>query len=262
MTVILVTLDGVRPDAIQEAHTPHLERIMEEGAYTLKAESVMPSITLPCHMSIFHSVPPQRHGILSNEYHPLARPLPGLFEQVYNANLRGGMAYGWEPLRDVSRPLSLTWSYFHRLDIANLPTSDAPIVDAAADVIAKGRLDFLFVYIGATDEVGHFYGWMSDEYLRQVEIADEQVGSLLDVMAADDTILIEADHGGHDRMHGTDSPEDMTIPWMVWGRGIKRGHQIEQPVTLLETAPTVVALLPNVKPAPQWEGQVIREIFA
>ncbi len=262
MSVILVTLDGVRPDAIQQAHTPHLDRLMAGGAYTLNARSVMPSMTLPCHMSIFHSVPPQRHGTLSNDYHPSARPLPGLFEQVHEANLRGGIAYGWEPLRDLSRPLSLTWSYFHRLDLANLLTADMPIVAAAADVIVKRALDFLFVYIGATDEAGHFYQWMSDEYLRQVEIADGQVGVLLDVMTADDTMLVEADHGGHDRMHGTNSPEDMTIPWMVWGRGIRQGHLVEQPVTLLDTAPTVAALLPNVKPAPQWEGRVIAEIFA
>ena len=31
------------------------------------------------------------------------------------------------------------------------------------------------------------------------------------------TVIITADHGGHDRMHGTDMAEDMTIPMFFIG---------------------------------------------
>ena len=57
--VLYISTDGLRPDAIQKANTPNLQAMMKQGAYSLKAQAVMPSVTLPCHMSIFHSVPPQ-----------------------------------------------------------------------------------------------------------------------------------------------------------------------------------------------------------
>ncbi len=258
MTVILVTLDGVRPDAVQRTRTPHLDRMIAEGASTMAASSVMPTMTLPCHMSIFHSVPPARHGILSNDYHPMARPVPGLFEALHRAGKRCAMLYSWEPLRDVARPLSLEYAYFQRLDFDNLASADEPVVATAASLVGAGTYDFVFVYIGATDEIGHLHGWMSDAYLRQVEIADNQLGLLLDAMQPDDAILVEADHGGHERTHGTDSPEDMTVPWLLMGAGVKRGVRLQSTVTLLDTAPTLLTLL-GVDYPHEWEGKPISE---
>ena len=34
-----------------------------------------------------------------------------------------------------------------------------------------------------------------------------------------------ADHGGHDRTHGTGSPEDMTIPFIIKGKNFKVGEK-------------------------------------
>ena len=82
--VVLIMLDGVRPDALVAAHTPRIDAFMAGGAYTLKARSVMPSVTLPCHTSIFHSVPPTRHGILDNTWHSMSRPVTGLIEAAFN----------------------------------------------------------------------------------------------------------------------------------------------------------------------------------
>ncbi|HET9222764.1 MAG TPA: alkaline phosphatase family protein, partial [Roseiflexaceae bacterium] len=107
MTVVLVLIDGLRPDAIDAARTPRLAGLRERGAATMRASSVMPSITLPCHTSIFHSVPPTRHGITSNEWQPMARPLPGLFDLAHAASKRCAFFYNWEQLRDIGRPGSL-----------------------------------------------------------------------------------------------------------------------------------------------------------
>jgi predicted AlkP superfamily pyrophosphatase or phosphodiesterase len=260
MTVILITLDGVRPDAILQANTPTLKHIMAQGAYTLKAQSVMPSVTLPCHTSIFHSVPPQRHGILDNTYHALARPLPGIYEQVRSAKKRSAAFFAWEPLRDLGRPLSVSHSVCIEPKYPDIEYSDHPLVKAALPYIENNTYDFIFLYIGSTDEVGHRDGWMSAGYLKQVEIADELLAQVLAVLSDDSHILIEADHGGHDRNHGTESPDDMTIPWLVYGANIRKGHEIQADVSLLNTAPTVARLL-NIEPAQQWDGTVVDEIF-
>lgn len=260
MTTILVTLDGVRPDAIQQAQTPTIDKLIAEGASTMMAKSVMPTMTLPCHMSIFHSVPPERHGILDNVYHPMARPVTGLFEQIKQAGKTSASFYAWEPLRDLSRPLSVTYSFHRETDVVDLKHSDHLIVEQALPIIKSNKYDFVFLYIGATDEIGHLHGWMSAPYLKQVEIADALLGRVMDVLPEGSHILIEADHGGHERTHGTYSPEDMTIPWIVWGNKIKAGYAIQQNVSLLDTAPTIVRLM-GIEPSAQWEGKSIEDAF-
>ena len=79
-------------------------------------------------------------------------------------------------------------------------------------------------------------------------------------LPADSTLLFQSDHGGHERTHGTDSPEDMAIPWLVAGLGIRQGYEIKTAVSLLDTAPTLARLL-GINPHPQWEGRCIEEIF-
>ena len=62
MTVVLILIDGLRPDAIDAARSPAARPARPRRRDNAR-QSVMPSVTLPCHTSIFHSVPPARHGI-------------------------------------------------------------------------------------------------------------------------------------------------------------------------------------------------------
>ena len=82
MKVIMILMDGMRPDAFLACDHPYIHEIMKKAYYTLDGQTVMPSVTLPCHISMFHSVTPQRHGITTNVYIPMARPLNGLLEQL------------------------------------------------------------------------------------------------------------------------------------------------------------------------------------
>lgn len=255
--VTFIMLDGLRPDAIA-GHCPTLQTVMARGAFTLRARSVMPSITLPCHTSLFYSVPPARHGITTNAWQAFARPLPSLVEVAGLAGKRCAFFYNWEQLRDLSRPGQLTYSYFR--DCAYTRDGDEWVVDEATRVIPHASLDFAFVYLGTVDTAGHDHGWMSAEYLAQAERVDTALGRLLSALPADGHVLIQADHGGHDRTHGTDSPEDMTIPWVVAGPRVRQNHALVSDVTLLDTAPTLAQLL-GLKPQARWEGQVIKEIF-
>lgn len=224
----------------------------------MQASSVMPSVTLPCHVSMFYSVPPTRHGITTNTWMPMARPLLGLVEVVQAAGLRCGFLYNWEELRDLSRPGSLAFSYFR--DNNTRPDGDQAIADEAAHYISSDGPDFMFVYLGALDSFGHKCGWMADGYLEQLGRTDAAVGTVLDALAADATVLVLSDHGGHERIHGTEEPEDMTIPWIIAGPGIRRGHEIGRAVNLIDTAPTIARVL-GIAPHPEWEGTCIEEVF-
>lgn len=260
MTVVFIMIDGLRPDALEAASCPNLRAFRERSAFSMAATSVMPSITLPCHMSIFHSVPPTRHGVTTNDWTPMARPVPGLVDVAKAAYLRCAFFYNWEPLRNLSQPGSLWHSYF-RDNVSSQIEFDRIIAENAAPVIAQDRPDFAFVYFGTVDIAGHDFGWMSDGYLRQVEAVDSLLPLVFDALQPQDHVLIHSDHGGHDRFHGLDVPEDMLIPWMIAGPQMKQGYRLETPVSLLDTAPTLARLL-GLTPPPLWEGRVVEEAFA
>ena len=65
--VVLVLVDGMRSEALLNCGHPYVPELIAQSAHALDARTVMPSVTLPCHMSLFHSVDPDRHGILSND---------------------------------------------------------------------------------------------------------------------------------------------------------------------------------------------------
>ena len=252
--VILISIDGMRPDGLLQCNNPFVQELMQKGSYTLTGSSVTPSVTLPCHMSIFHSVTPERHGVLTNTYTPMVRPLNGLFEQLRFAGKKSAMYYGWEPLRDVSRPESLLyseyiWSY-------SQDNTDRLLTESALARIAKDAPDFVFLYMVETDEKGgHDNGWMSEPYLKCLHDAIDNVKRVIEEVGDEYTVIITADHGGHDRSHGTQLPEDMTIPMFFIGPDFEPGKQLDG-VSLLELAPTVAALM-GVPAAREWEGNSI-----
>ena len=256
--VTLIVIDGLRPDAIDAADCPNLRGLRERSAGSMRARTVMPSITLPCHMSMFHSVPPTRHGITTNTWSPMARPLPGIVDAAHAFGRRSAMFYNWEPLRDLARPEKQALSYFTYHD--HDPHSDQAVADHAEAAFTRQSLDFAFVYFGMVDEMGHRHGWMNDGYLRQVEITDVALGTVLAALPDGAHVLLQSDHGGHDRSHGTELDADMLIPWMLSGPGIRAGHALSAPVSILDTAPTLARLL-EVDPPRDWEGRAVAEAW-
>ena len=81
----------------------------------------------------------------------------------------------------------------------------------------------------------------------------DNIKRLIDSLNGEYTFIITADHGGHDRMHGTDMPEDMTIPLIVVGKDFEAGKTIEN-ANIKDIAPTVTKLL-GVENPPEWEGK-------
>ncbi len=256
--IVLVMIDGLRPDALAKINCPNLKSVQARGSSTLNARSVMPSITLPCHMSMFHSVPPTRHGITTNTHTPMARPLPGLIEVLHAAGKKCAFIHNWEPLRNLNQPEKLALSFFR--DNGQSFDGDQKNTEEAVRFLPEIGADFAFVYLGSVDIAGHVFGWMADGYLEAAERADTALGVLLNGLPGNTTFIIHADHGGHDRNHGEDIPEDMTIPWMAVGPNIRQNYTIQAPVSLLSDAPTIARML-GVTPDPQWEGEVVAEIF-
>ena len=247
---VLVLVDGMRPDGMLGCGHPFVEKLISMSSHALDARTCFPSVTLPCHMSLFHSVDPDRHGILTNTYVPQVRPIDGLFDVLGRAGKKCGFFYTWEELRDLCRPNALHTSMccnLHRVE-----KSDERIAAAAVEYIRAEEPDFLFLYLGETDEVGHAHGWMGEEYLAAIHNALSCIERVYRALPEGYQMIVLADHGGHGRSHGTDMPEDMTIPLCFVGSRFEAGAKLTG-VSIKDVAPTVASLL-EVAPAPEWEG--------
>ena len=248
---IIILVDGMRPDALPVCGNAFCSEFLSAGAVQLPGRSVMPSVTLPCHISLFHSVPPTRHGTLTNTYAQQVRPVKSLFEVLHNAGKTCSMFCNWEPLRDISLPGHKCFSLF--MSLHDFEDTDRKLTDAALAHIAAEQPDCVFLYLGETDEAGHAEGWLSEFYLKTLSKAWDCIRRVAGATAGEYDLIVTADHGGHDRMHGTETDEDMNIPIFVRtadGAPLREGVET---TGLLDIAPTVCARM-GVAPDRDWEG--------
>lgn len=105
---------------------------------------------------------------------------------------------------------------------------------------------------------------MSDAYLNYIRVAIENVKRVYEAVAevaertgTQYTILVTADHGGHDRLHGTMLKEDMTIPTFFIGKHFEPGKELDD-VSILDLAPTIADVM-GVPRAPEWEGKSVAQ---
>lgn len=253
--VLLILVDGLKPNMIMGSGNSYGKQLLKLGAYSLEAQTVYPPVTLPCHMSLFHSVTPDRHGILTNTYLPQSRPVKGLCEQLSDAGKVCAFFYDWEELRDLSIPSSLAYSFFVSGDQYSHERADEMILQNALSFLFAETPDFAFVYLSIPDAVGHSYGWMSEEYIKGCSASIERIRSLVEQFKETYSILITADHGGHGRNHGMQIPEDMLIPIIGIGPDFEPGR-ILQNANICDLAPTITTLM-NVSAPKEWEGKCL-----
>ena len=252
--VILISIDGMRPDGLMTCGNPYVKELERICTYTYTGRSMEPSVTFPCHFSMTHSVSPQRHGILTNTYVPQVRPVTGIFEKIKHAGGVSAMFYGWEPLRDIALPGTLKFATY--INAYMKESSDTVLTDEALQVIGENKPDFAFLYMVETDEKGgHDNGWMSEEYLRRISIAIDNVKRVIETFGDEYSVIVMADHGGHDRSHGSTLPEDMTIPFFFYGPDFAPGKAVEG-LSLLDIAPTIAHLM-GIEPEKEWEGHSV-----
>ena len=143
-------------------------------------------------------------------------------------------------------------------------SGDRTIADVRS-YLQTERPNLLFVHLSDPDRAGHDSGWMSFAYGQAVQAADAAVRQL--VLMADATygqgnysLLVTADHGGHGYGHGTSDPQDVTIPWIAWGRGVNAGLLKDVSIETFDTAPTVLWLLGVDEPS-EWDGSPVVKAF-
>lgn len=258
--VFIISYDGGKPAVMQECKMPRLRALLKKAAVTWNAQTIFPSITLPSHTSMLTGVGPDKHKVNWNEWEPHRgmTEVPTIFKLAKEHKLTTAMF--------VNKPKFIHLFQGKTLNNFSLPSFRC--VDsaaAAADYIKLRKPNLCFIHFADSDSTGHTYGWGSKEQRAAFEEQDKALNVIVDSIKAagiedSSVVILSADHGGHDKTHGTTSPEDMTIPWIVWGRGVKPEHKIDSAVTTYDTAATALWLLDVPLPA-DFDGKPVTEAF-
>ncbi len=243
--VVLVVLDGLRPDAIPRYRLPHLTALAERGASTMFARTVSPSVTACAMATLLTGAAPARHGLESDRFH-IPRP-------------RGAL----HPLPRLLAQHSLPSSFFmasvpflftgiaHRM-AAHLGLTQTRLAGSGCDEILAGargalreqRRGLILLHWPDGDRAGHAAGWMSGPYEAAARRMDGALGALVSQLDLDDpsTLLIAlSDHGGGGARvdhHHSEHPLDRTIPIILAGGAVRPGA-LAAGASLLDVPPTI-----------------------
>lgn len=253
--VLMILCDGMRPDAVAECAHPLVEKLMSTAHYNPYAQTVFPSWTLPCHMSLFHGVTPEEHGVLNNTFVPGKRY--GLFEHLRVHNKISSFFFSWGELKDLFAPSSVDYSGYISEETFGGKNAQEMLAKHAATNIADAKPDFIFLYLNNTDTVGHSSGWCSKEYIEATAHSFGLIENVLSKLPDDYSVIILADHGGHEHTHGTAEPCDMTIPLFIRTR-MKIHEENFENANIIDISPTVCSLL-GIPSAPEWKGKSLVE---
>ena len=264
--VVLVSIDGLRPDAIERFDAPTLQRLVREGSYSLSAQTILPSTTLPSHTSMLSGQPPEEHGILWNNV-VSAKSGVGPPSTVFGV----ARSHGYRTAAFFSKAKFDVLQQPGTLDFSQAPGgwfgrwSSRRTVGDVRSYLASEQPNLLFVHLSDPDRAGHSKGWMSEAYGQAVAATDAALRDLLDAADAaygpgNFSVVVTADHGGHGYGHGSSDPQDVTIPWIAWGRGIKAGALDNVVIDTVDTAPTVLWML-GVQEPQEWLGSPVVEAF-
>lgn len=256
--VLIISYDGMRPDAIEKAPMPNLLKLMYDGASApTSAETISYPATLPSHAAMLSGLCTRENGIYLNRYFKYMGYSKGvdIFDLAHDAGMRTVMIVGKDKLRQLAEP--------ETTDVFEIRYDEKSIGDVAVEEISKD-FGLMFVHFPNADKIGHKYGWMNYGYLQILIRGDDALGDIL--MALDENglrettlIIVTADHGGHDNNHIGLVIEDYRIPWIVSGLGVVPG-ELTIPIQTMDTAATTAYAL-GLPLQAEWEGIPVYEAF-
>lgn len=267
--VILIGMDGFGAYCFPKVDNPNMKQMMQDGAWTLQARSVLPSSSAVNWASMVMGAGPEVHGY--TEWDSRKPELPsreldqyGMFPSIYTLlreqkpKAEVGVIYSWDGIGYLF-PKAAVNKDFGTHDNDSLATA------ASVAYIKEKKPDFLFIHFDEPDGTGHNIGHNIPPYFDQVAKNDVLLGKILqavkDAGMWDNTIiLLTADHGGIKKGHGGKTMEEMQIPWIIRGPGVAKNKEIKSSVVTYDTAATLAWIF-GLKTPQVWTGRPVTEAF-
>lgn len=259
--VMVVGIDGLSTTAVETGQLKTMQALMARGAWTLKARGVLPTVSSPNWGSVLMGATPVQHGVTSNEWErdkheivPYCQGPEGIYPNVFGVLKAARPGLHLAAIYD--------WDGFGRLfdrgaaTVARHVEKSAKTTAAALEYWQTARPDFLFVHLDDVDHAGHEHGWNTEKYLAEAVRVDGLLGELV-AAAKDAVVIVVSDHGGTGTRHGNANMNDLLIPLVVAGPGVKAG-EMKRMVNIYDIAPTVTAVM-GVKASECWVGKSLRE---
>jgi hypothetical protein len=254
--VVLVSVDGLNPDAISQlgpTGAPTFYRLIDEGTSTLDARTVYEATqTLPNHTSMVTgrrvSQPDGGHGVTFNEdnsstVHVSAQEyVASIFDVVHDAGGRTALYSGKVKFDFLNRSWDGVNGAVDTTGVDNgrdkidtyLRDDDVTTTNALeAALTGSNPADFSMIHYPGPDQTGHAQGYMSQAYVNEVAATDALIGDLLDTIAGDPdlaahtVVLVTSDHGGLGMSHADATLEvNYTVPFFAWGVGVAPGSDL------------------------------------
>ena len=255
--VLVIGIDGCRPDALARAATPNIDRLVSEGCYAVgKADPL--TVSGPCWSTVLCGVWAGKHGVWDNSF--------------VGANF--GEYPDFVTLLERARPelqtvVLTSWSPIAEQIVATADYEGPKSAkgDEAVSFETKSQLrhqepDVVFVHFDAPDYAGHTFGYGPDvpEYVKSIEETDAHIGSIMAQVRDRNAysreewlVIVTSDHGGTGKGHGLPIPEHMDVPFIVSGPSAAGSFGVVP--TLCDVAPTVFAFF-GIAPGPEvdWDG--------
>jgi Type I phosphodiesterase / nucleotide pyrophosphatase len=277
--VILFVLEGFGQDSLKGGAMPTMSKLIKDGSVTWSAMGVKPALRLPTMASIITGVPVEKHGVNWNSFefsrgYPRA---PSVFDYL---DLSGGrdsaIFFMDESLYQLARPEPYT--DYQMCGPLKPECSPDRIVSYIQQYFRKATSGhgyghailslphFLVVHLPEAGRVGVLRGWDSKEYREALRSVDKAMNSVLDIYKAEGLIqrttifVTSLSAEGADASGEQASNAAPVLPWIASGVGIKHGHAIHQPVSILDTGATVMRTL-GLQTHTEWESRPVEEIF-
>ncbi len=268
--VLVIGIDGCRPDALQRARTPNLDALSKAGIYFSGTDIRKPeatdkadTISGPGWSNLLTGVWPDKHNVMKNEFNdPHYEQFPHVFKRLKQSRPDAVTASfsTWEPIEskivtdaDVSRS-------FHK-DPPDYEGCDREAVSACVAFLKTKDPDLVFLYQGAVDPAGHTHGFHPTvpEYISAIEAVDKNLGDVVSAIRGrpdfgdeDWLIIVCTDHGGRGTGHGgghTD-PDIRTTFLIVSGDNAEKGTS-DAPTWQVDVVATALAHL-NIAIPEEW----------
>jgi len=268
--VVVIGIDGLSVTGLLKADAPVMQKMIAEGAFKQDARTVLPSSSSSNWSAQILGAGPEITGVTSNDWKPEAKHMtpvavnnvgrsPSIFDIIRQQRPQAeqGVVFHWD---DYGRLLQQ--KMVNHYESAK---TESEAASKFADYVNAKKPTFALLHLDHVDHVGHDSGHMTPEYLKSIARADSLVGTVLAAiekaaMKENTLVMIVSDHGGINKGHGGETDEEITIPVIYYGKGVKEGYKIQQPVYQYDVAATV-AFVFNLEVPYSWTSRPVKAAF-